>query len=269
MTHSTRNQRGFTLIELLVVIAIIAILAAILFPVFAQAREKARTISCLSNMDQINLGLMMYVQDYDEEFPEERLYMDPPTNLHDTWRAVIIPYTKSDQIYICPSASWSRNEFSWMQGGGGDDGCLMDGTMTRADWQKGYYHSMSNYAYNGDVFNISGARPLAWIQSPASLIDIVETRDFWPDLGTWTFSWNYNANGGSLPFWHTGGGNYGFADGHVKWMKLAATVAPTYLWYNDVRDDINDRGINYCGAQGATDAQFVSCLQSVLPPAYR
>jgi len=66
--HTGRTHRGFTLIELLVVIAIIAILAAILFPVFAQAREKARTISCLSNTKQIGLACMMYVQDYDETF---------------------------------------------------------------------------------------------------------------------------------------------------------------------------------------------------------
>ena len=66
---NTQNKKGFTLIELLVVIAIIAILAAILFPVFAQAREKARQTSCLSNMKQLSLGLNMYVQDYDETWP--------------------------------------------------------------------------------------------------------------------------------------------------------------------------------------------------------
>ena len=70
------RKRGFTLIELLVVIAIIAILAAILFPVFARAREKARQSSCLSNVKQIGLGMMMYVQDYDERFPT--LYYTPP-----------------------------------------------------------------------------------------------------------------------------------------------------------------------------------------------
>jgi prepilin-type N-terminal cleavage/methylation domain-containing protein/prepilin-type processing-associated H-X9-DG protein len=91
-THARR--RAFTLIELLVVIAIIAILAAILFPVFAQAREKARAISCLSNMKQIGLALIMYTQDYDESYPRG-WYVDPATNDNVTWRTVVNPYIKN------------------------------------------------------------------------------------------------------------------------------------------------------------------------------
>jgi len=121
MSHRTRKQSGFTLIELLVVIAIIAILAAILFPVFAQAREKARATSCLSNMKQIGLGIMMYTQDYDEMYP---LYVGSycagarvtnPLDPNDTpggstgigrrpmWQYLIYPYLKSWGIYSCPS----------------------------------------------------------------------------------------------------------------------------------------------------------------------
>ncbi|MBC7808384.1 MAG: prepilin-type N-terminal cleavage/methylation domain-containing protein [Akkermansiaceae bacterium] len=112
--------KAFTLIELLVVIAIIAILAAILFPVFAQAREKARQTSCLSNQKQSGLGFLMYVQDYDEQFPA----VGPGTGINDPnifvtdiygkkqtgdWleirfcTALLLPYTKNTQIYFCPS----------------------------------------------------------------------------------------------------------------------------------------------------------------------
>ena len=119
------KYKGFTLIELLVVIAIIAILAAILFPVFAQSREKARTTSCLSNMKQIGFGRMMYVHDYDESFPRNRFYT-PDGTMYYTWRTSIMPYLKSEQIWKCPSASFSRNCYDWpdvpaCQSDGGDD----------------------------------------------------------------------------------------------------------------------------------------------------
>lgn len=121
----TRIQ-GFTLIELLVVIAIISILASILFPVFARARENARRASCMSNLKQIGLGIIQYAQDYDETYP--RTYQRTPTGGHQaqtdptmpgfffranygpgtaqgiTWMDFIYPYTKSIQIFICPNA---------------------------------------------------------------------------------------------------------------------------------------------------------------------
>src|SRR6266571_1849729 len=88
------RKSAFTLIELLVVIAIIAILAAILFPVFARAREKARQTTCMSNLKQIGLALMQYAQDYDEHWPSA-----------DWWgyKKVIMPYTKADLVFKCPS----------------------------------------------------------------------------------------------------------------------------------------------------------------------
>jgi prepilin-type N-terminal cleavage/methylation domain-containing protein/prepilin-type processing-associated H-X9-DG protein len=99
-----RRHEGFTLIELLVVIAIIAILAAILFPVFAQAREKARAISCLSNVKQLGLGTLMYVQDYDESFPLGRTWStDPAGGFYPGWANVLEPYLKSVGIFRCPS----------------------------------------------------------------------------------------------------------------------------------------------------------------------
>src|ERR1700722_11944328 len=96
------NRKGFTLIELLVVIAIIAILAAILFPVFAQAREKARQTSSLSNTKQTGLGTNMYVQDYDETFPIN-IYLGNGNTCVMTFYQEIQPYQKNSQIQVCPS----------------------------------------------------------------------------------------------------------------------------------------------------------------------
>src|SRR5579872_7072561 len=102
------KRRGFTLIELLVVIAIIAILAAILFPVFAQAREKARQTVCLSNHKQIGTSIQMYVQDYDETLPLSLVYESPAADangnsLQWAWGGLLQPYVKNRGIFLCPS----------------------------------------------------------------------------------------------------------------------------------------------------------------------
>ncbi len=98
-SHSVK--KGFTLIELLVVIAIIAILAAILFPVFGRARENARRASCQSNLKQIGLGILQYTQDYDEAFPQAAMRDAPYLG----WIQIIQPYIKSYQLFQCPSES--------------------------------------------------------------------------------------------------------------------------------------------------------------------
>jgi prepilin-type N-terminal cleavage/methylation domain-containing protein/prepilin-type processing-associated H-X9-DG protein len=128
MSHRRLTKQAFTLIELLVVIAIIAILAAILFPVFAQAREKARSISCLSNVKQIGLGIMMYTQDYDETFPLTKsctvVNNACQAGTEATWPGGVFPYIKNgnfnpddvfklDGVWHCPSDPVTRNPMSY------------------------------------------------------------------------------------------------------------------------------------------------------------
>ena len=114
------RQKGFTLIELLVVIAIIAILAAILFPVFAQAREKARATSCLSNTKQLGLAMRMYATDYDEQNVGSYSYPNLWNNCpHFIWADLIVPYVKNNQLVTCPSAPGRL----FSRGGTQRDGC--------------------------------------------------------------------------------------------------------------------------------------------------
>jgi len=102
-------RRAFTLIELLVVIAIIAILAAILFPVFARAREKARSSACLSNCKQLAVAMHQYMQDWDGGYPSSTTYPSPiPGYNYSFWMAMIRPYVKNDIIYKCPSAAFDK-----------------------------------------------------------------------------------------------------------------------------------------------------------------
>jgi prepilin-type N-terminal cleavage/methylation domain-containing protein/prepilin-type processing-associated H-X9-DG protein len=112
MDRHSFNRRAFTLIELLVVIAIIAILAAILFPVFAQARDSARQTTCLNNCKQLGTGLMMYAQDYDETFPSWSFNSSPGGLMYgprwtawgySTWVDALMPYVKNDKVFACPN----------------------------------------------------------------------------------------------------------------------------------------------------------------------
>jgi prepilin-type N-terminal cleavage/methylation domain-containing protein/prepilin-type processing-associated H-X9-DG protein len=172
MRHSRRNS-AFTLIELLVVIAIIAILAAILFPVFAQAREKARQASCLSNQKQLALGVLQYVQDYDETFPYGLNKNMPGGWASDAlWTVAIQPYIKSVQVFACPS-----------------DGRGMEPNPNGPDWMglgisyaaNGYYNEWCCSPDWNSGFKIKGLFGMAgegWLMSqPKALADVNRSAD--------------------------------------------------------------------------------------------
>ena len=183
------RKRGFTLIELLVVIAIIAILAAILFPVFAKAREKARQSSCLSNVKQMVLAGLQYAQDYDERGVMFGDGNDWGATSH-FWHYSLLPYIKNNQIFDCPS-----------------DTDTFNGSPT--DTSIGYgiaYSRLSRYG-----FGIA----LAKIERPAEAVYFADASRIHLD------------DGGGLAARHNETANCAFADGHSKAMKLSELQDPT------------------------------------------
>jgi prepilin-type N-terminal cleavage/methylation domain-containing protein/prepilin-type processing-associated H-X9-DG protein len=199
-------RRGFTLIELLVVIAIIAILAAILFPVFARAREKARQSSCLSNMKQLGLASLMYAQDYDERACLQYHHAgsaDAETLLEpggrSMWFVYLEPYVNNEQVLACPSDNYER---IYAQSDGG--------RISVTD-------PVVSYGWNYILCYLQPVK-LAVFTEPASTIMLVEQGDSYPygrwfnqaDAGMTQMPWKYGR--------HNGGANYTFWDGHAKWV---------------------------------------------------
>jgi len=212
----SRANTGFTLIELLVVIAIIAILAAILFPVFATAREKARSISCLSNMKQLGTATYLYIQDYDETFP-----LDGHSTNEDSWVFNLDAYIKNKQILRCPSDT-STN---WYPRPAGD--------FTAARFTSYGTNMWMAPLLAGDTSTTHGYTRLVSISSPASTIYSAEmakniTEDhfeapWWRPDNT---DYVYDTPGTNLDYTrHQGGSNYFFCDGHAKWMRFDQTFA--------------------------------------------
>jgi len=196
-------RRGFTLIELLVVIAIIAILASILFPVFARAREKARQTSCLANVKQLVLGVNMYAQDYDEMLPAGAQSADSSWGGADdtSWRMMILPYVKNVQIFQCPSKKMTTDPF--------DGKVLLDGTQNA-----GYAMNYAHYGM-GVGTNPSG-QALGMAADASAVIYVVESTGSLYVGAANGHGWVRNDEAASR---HNGGQNCGFIDGHAKWLK--------------------------------------------------
>ena len=226
-----RPTKGFTLIELLVVIAIIALLAAILFPVFGRARENARRASCQSNLKQLGLGLMQYVQDYDEFTPHQAFsttfysavcdFMNPAATACSYTGfgyagapnvfASIFPYVKSKEIYTCPSAPIIP----------GSPGATTEPTAL----------SKTSYIVNGVLAQKNAARfvnssEMIFMQEHSRAVNYAfaypQPFNYAANPPTWTY-WHNSLSGTELfNNIHFEGGNLLFADGHVKWRKYTS-----------------------------------------------
>lgn len=218
-----RKQMAFTLIELLVVIAIIAILAAILFPVFAQAREKARQTSCLSNEKQIALGMLMYTQDYDELFPASTYFSGisiSATGGEINTMMLVIPYIKSTNVWACPSNPYNDKGMNY--GSTADAFCsyalnmqLFDAVYYGAPHTSGFIDKPSNKIMLGEsVAYANGSAP-----PPAG-----------NGAGSTSLGWSYwidnNQNGfPTESFVHNMGMmNVVYCDGHAKAVSPQATA---------------------------------------------
>jgi prepilin-type N-terminal cleavage/methylation domain-containing protein/prepilin-type processing-associated H-X9-DG protein len=249
---ASRGRKGFTLIELLVVIAIIAILAAILFPVFAQAREAARQTQCLSNMKQLGTATTMYVGDYDEVMPQTYYYVNGNGIGRFHWSSMLQPYAKNDGIFKCPSDSDPTPQ--------GTSAGFPDSQVKAISY-------IPNYAVMPAWDGLPTAT-LAQIQYPSDVIAFAEKRNRLPGAtstlktyagvdgfvpaeprGAVSLNNGYKyatpadvsamlAAGKDKPcelprVWfdrHKGGANYNFVDGHAKWMRIEQTLGPKFLW---------------------------------------
>jgi len=228
------RRRGFTLIELLVVIAIIAILAAILFPVFAKAREKARQVTCLSNCKQMGLAIMQYIQDYDETYPPCKRHDDEsPFLLRSTIVTLLDPYMKSKGVWTCPS-----------QG--------REGITYRTD---AYFNGIAfpmHYVVNQDLLVPTGYGPppggygyrivkLGQLPEPAGTVALhcyQAAHEGWAMYLCWycVRYWVTDATisgYGFNPLVHLNGTNIIFGDGHAKWYERTMLTQPMWTLAED------------------------------------
>jgi prepilin-type N-terminal cleavage/methylation domain-containing protein/prepilin-type processing-associated H-X9-DG protein len=227
---------GFTLIELLVVIALIAVLAAILFPVFSAARGKARQVVCLSNVRQLTSAMIQYASDYDSMLPYVVRYGEvtswgnqfqwaaqngyPGGPYYWVWAYRIYPYHKNWQIYMCPSANYAR-QYWW-----DDWGCMKDPNCWGTDdriWQNWLaYGATNNVALNGwqKPYSIDHHR------EPARYVMLADS----PYYGVQAYcSSRWHVSMPPTGKRHFEGINVTFFDGHAKWVRL--DQAGSYVWW--------------------------------------
>ncbi|MCW3058810.1 MAG: prepilin-type N-terminal cleavage/methylation domain [Capsulimonas sp.] len=291
MLRQTKSN-GFTLIELLVVIAIIAILAAILFPVFAKAREKARQISCASNLRQIGIGMLQYTQDNDENYPTGSAGV-----LGEGWAGTVYPYVKSTGVFKCP-----------------DDSTTQRSNGAVVSYPVSYAGNLNFLRWDGGSANDPHTgQSLASLASPAKTVLLCEaTKVYAPvtdplerngadgrmsgvtngpyDAGLYTDAGNgqwgllvtgclggldcsayVNRDGGvrgyaSKTGLHTDGSNFMFTDGHVKWLRGSSISGGMTAQAEDCNQDgspaMPDCGANPYMAAGTGSSQFAGTFST-------
>jgi prepilin-type N-terminal cleavage/methylation domain-containing protein/prepilin-type processing-associated H-X9-DG protein len=240
------KRRGFTLIELLVVIAIIAILAAILFPVFAKAREAARATACKNNLKQIMTSFQMYVQDYDEMMPSSRINQGTGTcdeafnsAYYGGWVGnVLQPYAKNGGIFRCPSHA------AVLPNNAGPGGCTTDPRYFRVSYSYNYSGT------GGTAAGASGNYPhpantMAAVLRPADLALFWDSDNRWSDgsnMYTRDIAW-YNAKnttpGSASGARHSDLLNFGYLDGHVKAARFDQLRLGNFFNFSDTDARIN------------------------------
>jgi prepilin-type N-terminal cleavage/methylation domain-containing protein/prepilin-type processing-associated H-X9-DG protein len=217
-------KRAFTLIELLVVIAIIAILAAILFPVFARARENARRTSCMSNLKQLGLAAMQYTQDYDETYPRTAVLLGAPfpdgvdwtSSGYWYWPQLLFPYHRSAQIWICPSGNPANTRTPYSGHYGANSGVIASYTAANGV-------NLSTIQSPAATFMFMDSGPYMVSASNA----LTTSGSFWYTPGacgptgasqdpTYPLTGFYLSDCQSGR--HLNGSNVAYADGHVKWL---------------------------------------------------
>lgn len=244
------KQRAFTLIELLVVITVLALLSALLFPVFARARERARAAQCRSNLRQIGGALSQYTQDWDETLPRAYLQgglgMDSVSGRYQNWKDMLFPYVRSKDVFLCPSnpVGWSPVVDYWgrsvLQG--------LAGWNTNLPGDETHRFPVS-YSANFIIFRVfeiiafigegedsyyspfGRAVFLSDVTEPSTTIAIGETRfRSWWDCGPWFGKMNWGTGGPGVVNPHDKRINYLFMDGSVRSLKAIQTFLPRSLW---------------------------------------
>ncbi|RYX85515.1 DUF1559 domain-containing protein [bacterium] len=246
----TYKASAFTLIELLVVIAIIAILASILFPVFARARENARRSSCMSNQKQLGLGLLQYTQDYDEKYPAGLANGNNWKGIG--WAGMINPYVKSAQVFSCPNdlngsvpvgATFRPISYAFNQQLGAANLASIDEVarmVMLTEIQVGYNVNLAQGAETGDYKSPADfGDNLIWLDGGNNMNccgTVLNGITSGQRTGKFFDGQQTNASTANVPR-HFDGANYLLADGHVKWLKgtsvsiLSGNAAQTAVSY--------------------------------------